>query len=219
MKHKNIKNLTGKKFGRLTVLSYTNKRSGGAVMWLCVCDCKNKKLVSTGNLNPIRRGSVQSCGCLKREILIKQQTPTHGMTKTRPYRIWNHMLQRCENKKDKDFKNYGGIGINISLKWHNFNLFWNDMKEGYSNKLSINRIDNNGNYELGNCNWVSQKEQGNNTRVNTLIKYKNTIKTLSQWSDLTGIHRTVISYRIKSGWNLKYVFTVPVDYSNRIYKK
>ena len=204
--HRNLKNLIKQRFGRLVVIGFLTRNN--LIYWECRCDCGNGTEVSTGNL---KSGGTQSCGCLIKEILKKQQKPIHGMSKSRPYRIWTHMKERCENKKRKDYKNYGGRGIKVCDRWKgSFEFFWEDMKEGYSDNLTIDRKNNNGNYEKFNCRWISQKEQGNNTRVNKLITYKGKTQTQSQWSDKLNIHRCLLAYRLKTGWSVPLALETPV---------
>jgi len=204
----NIKDLKNKRFGRLTVINMIIDRvSNGSRLWLCKCDCGNKHIVSGGNLTS---GSTRSCGCLAKENLKKQQEKTHGMTKTRQYRIWQGMKQRCTNIKNKDYKNYGGRGIKLLIRWQNFENFWEDMQGGYSDKLTIDRINNNGNYCKTNCRWATIKEQVNNTRTNKLITYKGKTQTQSQWSKKLGIHRCVLAHRLKTGWGIPSSFETPV---------
>jgi hypothetical protein len=208
----NIKNIISQRFGRLIVVDITDQRIGGSVVWLCRCDCGNEAKASGGNL---KGKHVMSCGCLRQEILERQRQPTHGMTKTRPYRIWQGMLARCEKIQDKDYRNYGGRGIKISEDWHDFENFWRDVEEGYSKGLSIDRIDNNGNYERGNIKWSSQKEQGNNTRFNKIVEHKGRKQTLQQWSDELGFSGKVLGYRLRSGWSIERALETPI----KIYKK
>lgn len=151
--------LTGKKYGRLTVIERSGVR-GGQSSWLCKCECGNKKVVIGKNL---RRGLTTSCGCYHNELLSVRNT-THGLSKTRIYRIWRDMKNRCFYSKDKHFKDYGGRGITICDEWKNsFESFykWSDAN-GYSEKLTIDRIDNDGNYEPSNCRWITMKEQCQN---------------------------------------------------------
>ncbi len=147
--------LTGKRFGRLTVLGlgYTHKNK---VYWYIKCDCGNIKTTQGNNL---KSGSTRSCGCLQREIATR-----HGMEKSKEYKTWACMKQRCLNVNNKDFKNYGGRGIKICDSWiNNFGQFIKDMglrPEG----CSIDRIDNNKGYSSDNCKWSTPKEQANNKK-------------------------------------------------------
>ena len=151
--------LTGQRFGRLTVI----KRNGSIdhhAAWKCICDCGK---VTTVNGKWLRSGKTTSCGCYHNELLAKRST-THGMSKTRLYRIWHDMKNRCFYEKDKKYSYYGGRGITICNEWKdNFEKFkaW-AVANGYKENLTIDRINNNGNYDPSNCRWVTMKEQCKN---------------------------------------------------------
>ena len=161
--------LTGKKFGRLTVLRRAesiNKRT----LWLCRCECGNKVVVEAYNL---KTGHTQSCGCLQREA-TSEANKTHGKTHSRLYRIWICMQNRCYRRSYHAYKHYGGRGITVCDEWlHNFQTFYDwAMTNGYRDDLSIDRIDTNKGYSPDNCRWTTMAEQNKNKRAKNGYKIK-----------------------------------------------
>ena len=203
----NFKDLTGQRFGRLIVIKRVENDKLGKAQWLCQCDCGNKKEVSTQSL---KSGKVQSCGCLHKEMLINRLT-THGKTKTRIYRIWSRMKASCSNPNVIGYKNYGGRGITVCCEWrNNFMSFYNwAIANGYSDELTIDRIDVNGNYEPSNCKWSTKKEQANNMRTNKLLTYNGETHGIYEWERIVGLPHNLIGTRIRSGWSVEKAITTP----------
>lgn len=196
-----IKNMTGQRFGKLRVIKYVGNyispKKSKSAKWLCKCDCGKEIIVIGKNL---RKGATKSCGCLWQK-LSKEGTfgKTHNLSKTRLYGIWNAIKRRCNEKQYRAYVHYGGRGIRVCEEWENdFKSFYNwAMNNGYNDKLTIDRINVNGNYEPNNCRWATRKEQANNTRSNINIKYKGQIKTLKEWCNLLSLKYPTILYRIR----------------------
>lgn len=145
--------MIGKVFGRWFVLEEAGRDNSRNIMYLCKCECGNEKIVSGRQL---RRGYSRSCGCLNTESRTK-----HNLSYTRAYNAWQKMKSRCENTSDKQYINYGGRGISICERWQDVELFYEDMGE-CPEGWQIDRVDNNGSYEQGNCRWVEQKTNAQN---------------------------------------------------------
>ncbi|WP_294662502.1 hypothetical protein [uncultured Ruminococcus sp.] len=197
-------NLTGKRFGRWTVLNKVG-RINNALYWHCVCDCGKEKDVRGDHL---RSGKTTSCGCLRTELIkgLAEKNAKHGMYDTRIYHIWQHMKQRCSPSCPKhEIDNYYGRGIKVCDDWANsFPTFYDwAISHGYSDDLSIDRIDSNGNYEPDNCRWATNKEQANNKRITKYITYNGETLPLSVWAEKIGISRNTVDSRLRRGYTEK----------------
>lgn len=197
--------ITEQKFGELTVIRFAYPDKHGRSMWECQCSCGCKIIVSGNNL---RTGHTKSCGCLKRV----PNYITHGYSKSRLYRIWNNMKNRCKNKKLPCAKDYGDRGISVCSEWDNdFSAFrdW-ALSNGYRADLTLDRIDVNGNYEPGNCRWSTRIEQANNTRRNVIITFNGKSQPLAAWASDVGIKRSTLAERLYSrGWSIERALTEP----------
>lgn len=199
--------MIGRKFGRLTVIESGGEHyfPGGkhSDTWICKCDCGIIKTIFGYHL---RSGRSKSCGCSKKEGTRR----THGKSHTKIYNIWHGMRERCNNKKHKNYKHYGGRGIKVCDEWNNsLDKFceW-AMANGYQEGLTIDRIDVNGNYEPSNCRWATMKEQNRNRRNNRYLTYNGKRKTMAEWSEITGLKDSTIQYRLdKIGWPVEKALT------------
>ncbi|WP_405322212.1 hypothetical protein [Frisingicoccus sp.] len=200
-------NMIGRKFGYLTVVSKSDKRISGRKTWVCRCDCGNTKLVTDTALGK----STISCGCYRRERASKLNLK-HGMYKKRIYRVWRCMINRCYDKNHESFEDYGGRGISVCDEWRNDrNSFFKwAIKNGYSDDLTIDRIDVNGNYEPSNCRFISKIEQQNNKRNNHLISYNGETKTIAEWERTLNLKAGTINSRLRRGWNENDAVSTPL---------
>lgn len=207
--------LTNKTFGRLRVIEYNDiiYRASGSYFhsWKCICSCGNECLASSQSL---LSGGKQSCGCLNKEILASGDCRRkHGKAGTRIYKIWASMKDRCKNPNNAKFDRYGGRGIDICAGWETFEIFYNwAIQNGYEENLTIDRIDNDGNYEPDNCRWVDMVVQANNKSNNHLLTIGGETHTISEWSRITGLNPRLISERANRGCS-------PEEILNKNYKK
>lgn len=204
-----IIDLTNQRYGRLTAIKQVERNTSNKVQWLCQCDCGNTVKVTTGHL---RSGHTKSCGCYNRERAIETNI-THGMKGTRIYDIWCDIKKRCYNKNHWAFHRYGGRGIKVCDEWLNdfMNFYTWSMENGYQEHLSIDREDNDGNYEPANCRWTTKVEQMNNTSTNHRITVNGETRTISQWADFLGIKRYRIDSAYKRGKDLEEYITGLVE--------
>lgn len=187
-------NLTGQRFGRLTVESFSHKDRHGQFVWNVLCDCGTRKQVARSNL----MGNTKSCGCMKRER-DATRLRTHGLSGTKTHRVWKSMVARCHIPSATGFNNYGARGIFVCEQWRNsFLSFLADMGD-CPDDMSIERIDVNGHYERGNCRWATKTEQGANKRNNVTFVV-DTALTLSQAAEKAGVSYNAMRARRKRGW-------------------
>lgn len=202
-----IKDELNKKYGRLTVVEYCGIKNNSA-MWKCVCDCGNECVVSGISL---RFGHTKSCGCIQKELLLNRNTKYINIPR-RLYQIWYGIIERCTVPNSKNYKNYGARGISVCEEWKNPNIFFEwAFQNGYKDNLTIDRIENNGNYEPSNCRWSTMKTQQNNKRNNKKVCICGEEKTISQWCEIFGINRSTVFVRIHNGWDEIEAITTPTE--------
>lgn len=217
-----IKNKVGMKFGKLTVLSFKERKSG-RTYWNCKCECGEKTIARGDKLTS---GAKVSCGCVlkqnKMNIRLYGRRDggkiTHNMSNTRFYDIWKGMKQRCLNVNNKDYSNYGARGITICEKWMTFENFKNDMLENYykhadqygEKDTTIDRIDVDGNYEPDNCRWSTQKVQHHNKTNNKIIKFKGKEYIASDLAREYSLKPVTLFNRLNLGWDIEKALHTPI---------
>lgn len=184
--------MIGRRFHRLLVLSRApSKQSGSsrASRWLCRCDCGTEKVIGAHEL---RREATRSCGCLMREAAKKTciDRTKHGMSQSSTYRVWANVIARCTNPNERSYPNYGGRGIKICDRWlQSFEFFLEDMGERPA-RLTLDRKNNDGDYELGNCRWATRAEQNRNKRTNVWVMLGVKRVCFSDACKMLGVERT-----------------------------
>lgn len=194
------------------VIAYVGKSKSRHHKWLCKCDCGNEHIVYDTGLSS---GNVRSCGCFQKESASKRHrvynTPEEGL-KSAEYRAWRDIKSRCFNPNTKGYKNYGGRGITMCTEWANsFSTFVADVGRRPSSSMSIDRINNNGDYEPGNVRWATRKAQLRNTRRNKLIMFNGEIKCLVEWAEHLHLPYRIIMNRFNRGWSVDKALQTPVE--------
>lgn len=206
--HYRFQNLTGRKFGRMNVIEYKGKpEKGRGSLWLCQCECGTRKVVYASNL---KKGDTKSCGCLHKEI-AKASSTTHGDCGTPEYEAWCKIKQRCYKKTNRNYYRYGGRGITVCDRWlESFENFLEDMGPRPVSKESIDRINNNGNYEPENCRWANRKEQNRNTSRNRMLTFNGKTMCMAEWAERLNLDYQNLARRLnKFGWSVEKSLTKP----------
>lgn len=188
-----IIDLTGKEFGRILVLSRAVTRAKKGTRWKCKCTCGTIFFARSWNL---RKGNTTSCGCYSAELKFK-----HGRHPKKLYAVWHHMKDRCFNPNNSRYHRYGGRGITICPEWrYDFAVFreW-ALTHGYQEGLTIDRIDNDGNYQPENCRWITNLEQQNNKANSRLITAHGETHTIAEWARILNIDPRTLHHRFARG--------------------
>lgn len=206
---KPIIDLAGQRFGRLTCLNFFGRTTHGKTLWLCRCDCGNRKPVTS---NTLRRGTATSCGCYRKEraaaATIAAHT-THGREPRELYERWHSMLDRCNNKNHKSFARYGGRGIRVCDEWRkDFAAFrsW-ALDSGFSPELTLERRENNAGYSPSNCTWATSKQQARNRKSTLLITINGATKCVAQFAEEYGVLPSTLARRWNRGIRGEALFT------------
>ena len=208
-----VVDMSGAKLPGVTCVGPASARG----VWVWQCDCGNQfERRGAGVRLAIKQRGKTSCGCLHTETSARngRRNRTHGWSADQPklYDIFKQMHRRCINPKSKDYRDYGARGIRVCEEWQDIDAFcrW-ALASGYRSGLSIDRIDSNGNYEVGNCRWVALEKQAANTRKNLFITHNEETLHLQEWARRTGIHFQTIRQRIRAGWNAADALTIPPE--------
>jgi hypothetical protein len=194
-----FRDLAGMRFGKLTAIAPVGKNKSKQYLWQCKCDCGGSSIVIGSNLI---RGNTTACGCV-RLTEIADRTRKHGLSKTRMFKIWVGIRKRCNTPSCKSYEHYGGRGIKVCAEWDTFLGFYNDMKDGYEENLSLERKDPDGDYTKSNCKWATMKEQARNKRNSVYIEYDGQNRTCAEWADISGTGSSTIRWRMKMGWSIQ----------------
>lgn len=206
----------GARFGPFTVLVRGGADKHGR-RWLCSCDYCDETRTLTGT--QLRSGKLKSCGCLWIAASSAAKI-THGEAGyeylTVEYKTWVQMIGRCENPNLERYPQYGGRGISVCARWrHSYETFLADMGRRPSDKCSIDRIDNDGNYEPGNCRWATRREQQNNTSTTRYITFRGQTAPVTTWASRLGVTAASIRQRLNKGWSVDRTLTEPINLSKR----
>jgi ribosomal protein S27E len=203
-----IVDITGKRFGRIVVLSFSHINNRKA-FWNCKCDCGNIKIIFGSSL---KNGETKSCGCLQKEV-TKNRFTKHGLRHNPIHKVWSGMVQRCTNKNVPHYSYYGGRGITVCDEWLTVEGFYKDMGERPKG-TTLDRINNELGYFKDNCRWVTSEEQSNNKRSSVKITYKGKTQTLSQWAKEYNMKRETLYGRVTlAKWSIEKAITTPVRHS------
>lgn len=196
----------GEKYNSLVVLGEAAKR-GEKRYVKCLCDCGGETIV---RLTHIRSGQIKTCGC------GRSHRKTHGMSRSPEFKSWLHMKERCHKEDNPQYHNYGGRGVEVCSEWRDdFQAFYDHIGPKPSPELTVDRVDNDGNYEPGNVRWASRQQQCRNFRCNTLLTYDGRTQCIVEWAEELGVNRGTLQTRLQRGWSTERALTQPTGKHRR----
>lgn len=202
-----IQDISGQTYGPIKVIKF-DKLINNRSYWVCQCKCGNVRSIDKGNIKRFKRIQQNGCYCHRKDTKC-----SHAAAKTKEYYAWLHMRSRCYNENDKRFQNYGKRGIKVCDSWlKSFRNFLKDVGFAPTKKHSIDRINNDGDYEPSNCRWATKAEQMNNTSRSSYYTYLGKTQTLADWSREIGLHHSTILLRLKKGLTVEQAFSFPLNY-------
>jgi hypothetical protein len=209
-----MKDLTGKRYGNMVVTNLSHRYKRSDWYWLCKCDCGNEFYAVGSN---IQKGDHKSCGCYRKKV-TSEKFKTHGDSDTRFFNIWCQMRNRTSKKTNPRYADYGGRGINVCERWLDYDNFKADMYESYGAHMkmygekntTIDRIDNDSNYEPGNCRWSTYAEQNRNRRNIRRLEYNGQLYCLTDLARKCCISRGTLTSRLRRGMKLEEALQTPV---------
>lgn len=207
--------LTGMRSGRLVAIEDVGKSRQGKRLWKCICDCGCEIVTISVSL---ANGKTRSCGCLHRDVVSeiarngnRERFATHGLTGTPEHQVWLSMIKRCRNLRSVQYPDYGGRGIAVCDRWsESFESFLEDMGTRPTSKHTIDRIDNDGNYEPGNCRWATMTEQARNRRSNRLFEIGGEVKCLVEWCEQFRVNYPAVWFRLRGGQTIEQALRISV---------
>lgn len=204
-----MQDLKEQRFGLLKVIRFHGMGHGTRKRphWVCKCDCGNMHIASASNL---QQGGVRSCGCLSKDGTRKGNY-SHGLHGTAIFNTWKNMMSRCYDTSDASYIRYGGRGISVCREWHDIKKFVADVGHRPRSDLTLDRVNNDGNYELTNVRWATQLQQSNNRRSNRFHTFDGETRTQAEWCRIYNINQPTLCQRLRRGWTFARAITEPVN--------
>lgn len=192
--------LTGKTINGFYIIGIGERTKGGHKRWLCKCKCGAITSIASGEIKINKYCSV----------CVPKGRPSHGLSHLPEFGVWSAMKQRCDNPNCDAYENYGARGISYCKEWNRFEIFLKDMGLRPSDQHTLERNDNDGNYQKSNCRWATRKEQARNFRHNVLLEFNGQKKCISEWGEIYGLKHDTIASRLERGLSIEQALTTPL---------